>query len=318
MHRNLDIVILGLSVTSSWGNGHATIYRGLGRQLCQRGHGVLFLERDKPWYARNRDLTEPDNCSLFLYGSLEELKDQYTDSIRRADAVVIGSYVPDGIEVNDWIFSEAAGVTAFYDIDTPVTLAALARSECSFLSARQISKFDLYLSFSAGPILTRLRDEYKARNPLPLLCSVDPDVHYPQHQINPKYDLGYMGTYSPDRESALEEMLLKPAWIWHQGRFALAGSQYPEVDWPPNLDLKDHLIPPQHSSFYNSQRFTLNLTRADMIRAGFSPSVRLFEAAACATPVISDYWRGLENFFEIGKEILVASSADGVLTHLAR
>ena len=104
--------------------------------------------------------------------------------------------------------------------------------------------------------------------------------------------------------------MLQPALDWRDGRFCVAGSLYPDhLVWPANVERIDHLPPSTHRSFYNSQFWTLNVTRADMVRAGYSPSVRLFEAAACGTPIISDAWPGLAEIFEPGAEILIARSS---------
>jgi spore maturation protein CgeB len=146
-----------------------------------------------------------------------------------------------------------------------------------------------------------------------LYCSVDSTLYYPEPGAV-RWDLGYMGTYSDDRQPALTELLLAPARHWPDGRFAVAGPQYPEsIRWPRNVRRIQHLPPAKHRAFYNAQRFTLNLTRADMVAAGYSPSVRLFEAAACGTPIISDAWEGLETLFRPGREILIARSAAEVL-----
>jgi spore maturation protein CgeB len=312
----MKILILGLSITSSWGNGHATTYRGLVRELVARGHDVLFLERDVPWYAANRDLPNPPYCRTKLYSSLEELKDGFTQDVRDADFVMVGSYVPEGVAVGQWVSATANGVTAFYDIDTPVTLAKLEQGDIEYLCASLIPKYHLYLSFTGGSTLERIEQQYGSPMARALYCSVDPQLYYPQECNQPWY-LGYMGTYSDDRQPTLETLLLDPARQWKQGRFVVAGPQYPSaIAWPTNLDRIEHLPPAEHRCFYNSQLFTLNITRADMVRAGYSPSVRLFEAAACATPIISDYWQGIETIFEIGKEILIATSPEEVLHYL--
>lgn len=314
----LGIVILGLSITSSWGNGHATTYRGLVRALHARGHDVLFLERDKPWYAQHRDLPELPYGRLALYGSMEALKQEYRDAVRNADLVMVGSYVPEGIAVGEWVLSMARGVRAFYDIDTPVTLAQLATDTCPYVARRQIPEYDLYLSFTGGPTLRRLEREFGARRAAELYCSVDP-MHYHPEPVAECWDLGYLGTYAPDRQPALERLFMQPAQQWDAGRFVCAGPQYPaETPWSDNVLRMEHLSPAEHRLFYNRQRFTLNVTRADMVRLGWSPSVRLFEAAACATPIISDRWAGLESVFTPGKEIAVADSSDDVLTLLRR
>lgn len=305
----MRFVICGLSITSSWGNGHATTYRALIRELTARGHSVLFLERDVPWYAQDRDLPDPPFCRVELYSGLEELRDRFTAEIQNADVAMVGSYVPDGVAVGNWVTSTARGVSAFYDIDTPVTLAKLERGDTEYLSPKLISRYRLYLSFTGGPTLCRLEQVYGSPMARVLYCSVDP-ANYFEEQTEPKWDMGYLGTYSDDRQPALDELLLEPARKWVDGRFVVAGPMYPSsIRWPKNVERLEHLAPPKHRQFYNAQRFTLNVTRADMVRAGYSPSVRLFEAAACGVPIVSDYWEGLDSVFAIGREILVARSA---------
>jgi spore maturation protein CgeB len=314
--RQLDIVILGLSITSSWGNGHATTYRGLVWALVERGHHVLFLERDVPWYAAARDLPTPPYGRTELYASLDDLQDRFTTTIQQADVVMVGSYVPDGVAIGDWVTRVATGVTTFYDIDTPVTVVQLHNGECDYLSPALIPRYQLYLSFTGGPILTQLECVYGAAMARPLYCSVDPLLYAPETGAR-TYDLGYMGTYSADRQAALHCLFLEPARHWPHGHFAVIGSQYPvSILWPPNVTRVDHLPPPAHRSFYNAQRFTLNITRAAMRQAGYAPSVRLFEAAACGTPIISDDWPGLETFFTPGTEILISRSSVETLHYL--
>jgi spore maturation protein CgeB len=312
-HSELKIIFLGLTITSSWGNGHAITYRGLMSELMRRGHSVLFLERDVSWYAAHRDLGKSRYGRVELYSSLKELRDRFAAEIRSADCVIIGSFVPEGIAIGEWVTSIRKGVTAFYDIDTPVTLSRLERGECEYLSRDLIRRYDLYLSFTGGPTLMRLKDVYGARRARVLYCAINPDQYFPE-SLMALWDLGYLGTYSEDRQKLLDDFLLEPARQWQDGRFIVAGPQYPaEIAWPQNVQRVEHLIPSEHRAFYNSQKFTLNITRADMTKAGYSPSIRLFEAAACATPIITDYWSGLETIFHIGKEILVAENADDAL-----
>lgn len=304
----LQIVVLGLSVTSSWGNGHATTYRGLVRALSARGHSVLFLERDVPWYAAHRDLPRLPFGQVELYQSVPDLQQRFGPAVRRADAVLVGSYVPEGIRVGDWVVSVARGVTAFYDIDTPVTLARLRRGQADYLAADLIPRYQLYLSFTGGPTLQQLEQVWGAPVARPLYCSVDPRLHYPEAHRK-RWDLGYLGTYSADRQPGLRRLMLEPALHCPRRRFVVAGPQYPAaIRWPRNVARIEHLPPGAHRRFYNQQWFTLNLTRSDMIAAGYSPSVRLFEAAACGTAIVSDYWQGLEEFFEPGQEILLTRS----------
>lgn len=308
----MKFVIIGLSVTSSWGNGHATTYRALLKELKNLGHNILFLEKDVPYYAENRDMPSPDFCELGLYKTEEELKARYEEEVAEADVVIVGSYVKEGVEVGNWAIDTAKGVTAFYDIDTPVTLAKLKRKDFEYLDPEIISRYDIYLSFTGGPTLDHLEKHYGSPMARALYCSVDPDLYYPEAK-EVKWQMGYLGTYSPDRQPTVEEFLNKPAAKFKQERFVVAGPQYPQnIEWAKNVERIDHLPPAEHRGFYNSQRFTLNVTRADMIKAGYAPSVRLFEAAACGVPIISDYWDGIETIFEPEKEIFIAREASDV------
>jgi spore maturation protein CgeB len=309
---NLNIVIFGLSVTSSWGNGHATTYRALIEALARRGHRVTFLERDMQWYRQHRDLTKPSSWTVRLYQSLPDVPRLFGQVIRDADLVIVGSYVPDGIAIADWVTAQAEGITAFYDIDTPVTLAGLEQG-LDYLCASMIPRFDLYLSFSGGPVPGMIEDIYGSPLARALYCSADLDLYQPR-SAKKRWSLGYLGTYSEDRQSQLERLLLAPARELAGTAFVVAGSQYPdELVWPANVQRIEHLSPDRHARFFAEQRFTLNVTRADMRALGFSPSVRLFEAAACGTTIISDHWPGIETIFQPGKEILLVGSAAEVV-----
>lgn len=316
MNFKFDIVIIGLTITSSWGNGHATTYRGLMRALSSRGYNVLFLERDMPWYQMNRDLASPPYGCTKLYNSLNDLRENYRSIIEDAELVIIGSYVPEGVEVAEWILRITRGKVAFYDIDTPLTLSCLKNEKCNYLNSDLIPKFHLYLSFAGGPILNFIKDCYGAQIVRPFYCSVDTQNYFPV-DVPKKYDLGYMGTYSADRQLTLNKLMIDTALHFPDGKFVIAGPQYPKsISWPSNVNHLDHISPQEHPSFYCSQQFTLNVTREDMIKAGYSPSVRLFEAAACGIPIISDYWDGLDSFFTIGDEILISNHYEDTLKYL--
>ena len=310
--RPLSIVVLGLSLSSSWGNGHATTYRALLRALAERGHEVLFLERSTPWYAAHRDLADPPYCRLAFYDGLADLA-RFDRAIATADVVIVGSYVPDGIAVGERLLATARGLPAFYDIDTPVTLAALEAGSCAYLAASQICRYGLYLSFTGGPTLRVLETRYGAPLARALYCSVDA-ARYRPADLPTRWHLGYLGTYSEDRQPALERLLIEPARRAPGLRFVVAGPQYPDtIAWPDNVERIDHLGPDEHVAFYSSLGATLNVTRADMVRAGWSPSVRLFEAAACGVPIVSDDWPGLSAFFQPGREIVLADSPAAVV-----
>ena len=311
----LDLVVLGLSLSSSWGNGHASTYRSLLRGWAELGHRALFLERDTPWYRAHRDLPDPDYCDLALYDGLADLE-RWAPRVRGADAVMVGSYVPQGVAVGRWALAEARGVTAFYDIDTPVTLAKLKARDFEYLAPGQIGEYQLYLSFTGGPTLGELERVHGSPMARVLYCSADTGAYRPRAAAK-RWDLSYLGAYSPDRQAKLERLLLAPArrapWL----SFVVAGAQYPDaLDWPANVERIEHVPPADHARFYAQSRFTLNITRRDMAVAGFSPSVRLFEAAACAAPIISDDWPGLDELFTPGSEILIGRDTGAVLAML--
>jgi spore maturation protein CgeB len=314
----MKLVVFGLTLSSSWGNGHATLWRGLCRALARRGHRVVFFERDVPYYAFNRDLRELPGTELVLYPEWPEnrAKREAAD----ADAAMVTSYCPDGAAASGLVLS-GPGTSVFYDLDTPVTLDRLkAGQEVPYLPPDGLGGFDLVLSYTGGEALTALRERLGARRVAPLYGSVDPESHCPGAP-NPDYqaDLSYLGTYAADRQEALERLFLEPARRLPDKRFVLAGAQYPmDFPWGPNVWFVRHLPPCDHPAFYGSSPLTLNVTRAAMARMGWCPSGRLFEAAACGTACLSDTWAGLEDFFEPGREILTAETTEEAIEALTR
>ncbi|MBV9181099.1 MAG: glycosyltransferase [Acidobacteria bacterium] len=314
----MKIVICGLAITSSWGNGHATTYRALARALHSRGHEIVFLERDLEWYASNRDMPEPVFCRVFIYKSWSEGLPRLRRELADADVAMVGSYFPDGIDAIGCILDSAVAVKAFYDIDTPITVKKLRGGDAEYLRRDQLSGFDLYFSFTGGPTLEELTSKFHARRAVPLYCSFDPDryrLSAPESRFN--CDLSYMGTYADDRQAKLETLLLQPATRLAHRRFLVAGPQYPPtIKWPSNVSRIIHLEPKFHPPFYCSSRMTLNLTRREMVESGYSPSVRLFEAAGCGAAIISDVWPGIEGFFLPQREILLAQKGEEVVRYL--
>lgn len=312
----MKIVIFGLSITSSWGNGHATTFRALARALHERGHRVVFYEHDTEWYASNRDLPHPSFCEVKLFEEWLGIRSSVKADLADADAAMVGSYFPDGRQAIDEVLDSRVAAKTFYDIDTPITVSQLCEmGETDYLRADQIRGFDVYFSFTGGPMLGEIESRFGARQAVPLYCSFDPD-EYRKFRVNKRFacDLSYMGTYAPDRQPKIEELLCEAARRIPEMKFIVAGPQYPKsIAWPGNVRRIVHLNPRWHARFYSSSRFTLNVTRRDMVQAGFSPSVRVFEAAACASPIISDNWPGLDTFFSPGEEILLPSTSEDVV-----
>jgi spore maturation protein CgeB len=312
----MKIVIFGLTVSSSWGNGHATLWRGLLRALKQEGHEIHFFERDTPYYARWRDAASLDYAHLHLYSDWEENQRTASAALAEADVGVVTSYCPDGVVACELVLSSQLRRTVFYDMDTPVTLARLERGErVEYIPPSGLAGFDLVLSYTGGRALDLLRERLRARHAATLYGWVDPEIH---HRVEASHwyeaDLSYLGTYSEDRQAALQELFFAPARDLAAKKFVIGGAMYPNPEtWPKNIRHYHHVGPPEHCAFYSSSPLTLNVTRASMAAMGYCPSGRLFEAAATGTAVLSDWWKGLETFFEPGEEILIAnSSADAI------
>jgi spore maturation protein CgeB len=313
----MKITICGLSITSSWGNGHATTYRALARALHARGHEIVFFERNLEWYASNRDMPEPPFCGVHIYERWNDVLPLLRRELADSDVAMVGSYFPDAAGAISAVLNSAVPVKAFYDIDTPITVSKLRAGDAEYLSRDQVPGFDLYFSFTGGPMLRELECTFGAKRAVPLYCSFDPDRCRVSPEARFHCDLSYMGTYASDRQAKLEELLLQPAIALPDHSFIVAGPQYPPATrWPKNVKRIIHLEPKFHVPFYSSSRFTLNLTRKDMVEAGYSPSVRLFEAAGCGAAMISDGWPGIETFFVPGEEILMAESSSQVLSYL--
>ena len=307
----MKIVIFGLSVSSSWGNGHATIWRGLIRELVNRGHTIVFFEKDVPYYAFNRDLNKLIGMELELYGEWDEIKTKAAQALTKADAAIVTSYCPDALAALDLIQSSKINLSVFYDLDSPVTLSNVEKGEMPFyIGPSKLSQYDLVLSFTGGIAIEKLKTVLGAKVVFPLYGCADPFTHKPsQAQSHYRGDLSYLGTFAKDRQDALEQLFIEPARNYPKGRFVIGGAQYPpDFPWLSNIYFVQHVVPSEHSAFYCSSSFTLNITRKAMATMGYCPSGRLFEAAVCEVPVISDYWEGLDYFFTPGEEILVAQN----------
>lgn len=317
----MRVVIFGLTVSSSWGNGHATLWRSLIKSMLRRGHTVTFFERDVPFYARARDLNElPPGGSLCLYREFSEVRASATHACDGADLALCTSYCPDGQVASDTILQSRATLKAFYDMDTPVTLQALdARQPVPYLPPEGLGAFDAVFSFTGGRALSELESRLGARRAVPLYGSVDPDQHHPTApRAEWRAALSYLGTYAADRQHAVQELFFRPAQLRAADRFLMGGAQYaPDLALPANVRLIEHVAPPDHSAFFCSSRATLNVTRGVMASYGFCPAGRLFEAAACGAPLLSDAWDGLSTFFEPGKELFVVRSSADVLDALS-
>jgi len=316
----MKLVVFGLTVSSSWGNGHATLWRGLCRALARRGHTVVFFERDVPYYRSARDLFALEAGRLVFYESWDSVREEAEAELADADVAMVTSYCPDGVAATDLVAASRSLRRIFYDLDTPVTLASIASGEPpAYIGERGLTDFDLVLSFTGGRALSLLQERLGARRVAPLYGHVDPQVHHaPTPSERYRGDLSYLATYSADRAAAVDELFVRPALAAPKLRFVLGGAMYPEPEaFPENLVHHPHVPPGEHAEFFCSSRLTLNVTRKTMAELGFCPSGRLFEAAACGIPIVSDWFAGLDLFFEPDSEILVARDRHDVLAALS-
>jgi spore maturation protein CgeB len=315
---NLQILFFGLTISSSWANGHATPCRALLRALHKLGIDVVFYEKDVPYYARHRDFDSCDYCELILYKDWEAIRQNALRQAGAADIVLTASYLPEGARISEELLGLEGPLHVFYDLDTPITLKRMQDAGVDYLRADLIPQFDLYLSFTGGRILRALEQNFGARCALPLYGCVDPDlyVHVDREQRF-ACDLSFMGTYAPDRADCIRELFMGAAERLPDQSFLLAGSMYPtEWVWPGGVKRVEHVAPSEHPALYSSSRATLNLTRREMARSGYCPSGRFFEASACGTPLLTDEWEGLESFFNLEQELLVVRSTDDVVRAL--
>jgi spore maturation protein CgeB len=312
-------VVFGLTVSSTWGNGHAAIWRGLSGALGSSGHALEFFERDEAWYASHRDLLELPGGTLRLYERFEEIRPRAAAALAEADVAVVTSYCPDALEATDLALDSAA-LKVFYDMDAGVTLARLRAGEAvDWIGPRGLADFDLVLSSGGGRTLGLLRSALGARRAAPLYGSVDPDVHRPCATVpHLRGDVSWLGTWDPARQAALEMLFLEPAARMPDRAFLVAGSLY-EGRFPRRDNVRHvrHLEPAQHPAFLCSSPLTVHVAHGELAEVGHCPSPRLFEAAACGVPVLTDGFEGLDAFLEPGQEILVARTAEEAVEAIA-
>lgn len=312
----LDLVIIGRSILSSFGNPQAELYRGLVGELAQNGHRTVFLERKVHTQEQPRDMLRTPYCEVWTYEDVEELKRDYKEAVRSADIVMLGSSVLNSADIAEWIANEAQGVKIYYDTDLGRTIQSLRNdnNDVECVSCRTLPGFDLFLSTTGGPVLDQIGEEYKIRCVRPLYESVDPYYYY-RTDATKEYELGFIGQNKPGRLDRLKGLLLEPAQLTPNRRFALVGNGYEAdaSDWPSNLTFVEYLPDTNLVDFYNRMQCSLVVSRQDRSELGFTPSKRLLAAAACGVPILTDGWAGLDQFFEADRECYVVDKCQDVL-----
>lgn len=316
----MNISFFGSSLVSAYWNGAATYYRGIIRALAERGHHVTFYESDAFDRQKHRDIPNPRWANVVIYSA------QGTDDVRRcldraasADLIVKAS----GNGVYDELLERAvadlkspSNLVAFWDVDAPATLERLhQKSEDAFRSL--IPRYDLILTYGGGELVVSAYEQLGARRCIPIYNALDPQTHHPAApEQRFAADLAFLGNRLPDREARVESFFLKPAAALPGKRFLLGGSGWADKPLPPNVAYAGHVYTRDHNEFNCTPTAVLNINRESMARFGFSPATRVFEAAGAGSCVITDYFEGVETFFEPGSEILVARNGDEVAEHV--
>jgi spore maturation protein CgeB len=311
----MKIAFFGSSLVSAYWNGAATYYRGIIRALSNRGHQITFHEPDAYNRQQHRDLEPPPWAEVIVYGTSDEDALRQVDSVRGADLIVKTS----GIGVCDELLEQAvlelqSPVTrvAFWDVDAPATLErVLSNHHDHFLSL--ISQYDIIFTYGGGPSVIRDYNLLGARRCVPIYNGLDPETHHPLENRRLLADLGFLGNRLPDREDRVERFFIYPAQTLPERQFVLGGNGWNDKALPSNVCRLGHVYTTEHNRFNCTCLAVLNVARESMARYGFSPATRIFEAAGAAACILSDKWDGIEQFFEPGRELLVASDGPEVV-----
>jgi spore maturation protein CgeB len=312
----MKIAFFGSSLVSAYWNGAATYYRGILKALHQRGHSITFYEPDAYERQKHRDIPDPGWARVFVYESTEQGLQSALDDALNANITVKAS----GVGVFDDLLEAAVldqrtpnSRVVFWDVDAPVTLDRVQNNpNDAFLPL--IPQYDLILTYGGGQPVISAYEALGAARCVPIYNGFDPETHHPA-LANPTFsaDLAFLGNRLPDREARVEEFFLNPAAALPDRQFLLGGSGWGDKAMPANVHYLGHVYTLDHNAFNCTPKAVLNISRESMARYGFSPATRVFEAAAAGACLITDYWEGIEEFFEPEREILVAQSGADVV-----
>jgi spore maturation protein CgeB len=318
---SLSISFYGSSLVSAYWNGAATYYRGIIQALAANGHRVTFYEPDAYDRQKHRDISDPDWCRVVVYPATEDGLDRALQMGGDADLLVKAS----GVGVFDPLLEaripelkKPGAITAFWDVDAPVTLDRIAADpDDPFLYL--IPQYDLVLTYGGGPPVVAGYERFGARRCVPIYNGLDPTTH---HRAGPEprfaCDLGLVANRLPDREKRIDEFFFGPASELRERRFLLGGNGWGDKPMPDNVGYLGHVYTRDHNAFNASALAVLNVSRDSMAACGYSPATRVFEAAGAGACIITDAWEGIPMFFEPGREILVAETGPAVAEQLAR
>ena len=312
----MEFAFFGSSLVSAYWNGAATYYRGLIRALHGRGHRVTFYESDAFDRQKHRDIPDPSWARVVVYSSNgTDAVSRCLDEARHADVIVKTS----GIGVFDQLLEDAVldlkrtnNLVVFWDVDAPATLDRV-QSDATDPFRSLIPQYDLVFTYGGGEPVVSAYAELGAQQCVPIYNALDPSTHHPvAADARFEADLSFLGNRLPDREARVEQFFLHAAAKLPARRFLLGGNGWHDKPMPANVSYVGHVYTRDHNAFNCTPRAVLNISRESMARYGFSPATRVFEAAGAAACLITDYFEGIETFFEPEKELLVARSGEEV------
>jgi spore maturation protein CgeB len=317
----MNIAFFGSSLVSAYWNGAATYYRGIIRNLAERGHRVTFYEPDAFERQQHRDIPDPEWARVVVYPATQEGVERVLDDADGADVLVKAS----GVGVFDE-FLEAAvldvrgpdALAIFWDVDAPATLDRM-ESDPHDRFRPLVQRYDMVFTYGGGDPVVQAYRRFGARDCVPIYNALDPTTHHPVDP-DPRFegDLGFLGNRLPDREARVEEFFLRAASECPERRFLLGGNGWGDKPMPENVKYLGHVYTRDHNAFNCTPLAVLNISRESMARYGFSPATRVFEAAGAGACLITDAWEGIEMFLEPEWEVLVAVDGEEVAERLRK
>ena len=315
----MKIAFYGSSLLSSYWNGAATYYRGLLRDLAGRGYDVTFYEPDAFDRQQHKDIEPPEWARSVVYPATPEALAGVLQEAASADIVVKAS----GVGVFDTELLE--GIIAhsrpdatriFWDVDAAATLDEM-RADESHAVRKALPRLDMVLTYGGGPPVIEAYEGFGAARCIPIYNALDPTTHHP---VEPDErfasDLAFLGNRLPDREARVEEFFLKAAALLPERSFLIGGNGWETKGMPGNVRHLGHVYTHQHNAFNCTPLAVLNVARDSMAHIGFSPATRVFEAAGAAACLITDEWKGIEQFLKPDEEVLVARDGQDVAEHM--
>jgi spore maturation protein CgeB len=316
----MRISFFGSSLVSAYWNGACTYYRGIIRSLHRLGHEVTFYEPNALDRQRHRDIDDPEWARIVVY----EVDDDAAVRDVVAGAADVDVLVKaSGVGVYDEVLEEAVldsrrhgSLVIFWDVDAPATLTRLETDSSDRLRSL-IPEYDLVLTYGGGDRVVGRYEAVGAQRCIPIYNALDPDTHHPvAPQRRFAADLSALVNRLPDREARVEEFFFSAVEALADRRFVLAGAGWEDRVGQTNLSYLGHLPPRDHNAFNCSTLAVLNITRDSMVRNGFSPATRVFEAAGAGACLLSDEWEGIEQFLTPGQEVVVCSTGSEVASAL--